>query len=73
MVTTTDVGNPLCTPVEPPGYEPALGSPVDTACTSRLEHFTDPSGMVSVPEVCLDVCPAGGEASENSPRGSGEP
>ena len=58
MVTTTDVGNPLCDPFAPPGYEPALGTPLGTPCTERLPDFTDPSGTISAPEACLDACPS---------------
>ncbi len=58
MVTTTDFGNPLCTPFEPEGYEPARGKPVSTACTSRIQDFT---GLGSNPDVeeqaCTDACP----------------
>jgi hypothetical protein len=57
MVTTTDFGNPLCTPFQPPGYDPARGEPVSTACTSRLQDFTNIGGMVSLPEVCQTHCP----------------
>jgi hypothetical protein len=57
MVTTTDFGNPLCTPFEPAGYEPARGAPVATACTSRLQDFTDLTGTVSLPEACETHCP----------------
>jgi hypothetical protein len=58
MVTTSDFGNPLCTPFEPPGYDPARGAPVSTACTSRLQDFTDLTGTNSVPEACQNTCPA---------------
>lgn len=59
MVTTTDLSNPLCEPFKPAGYEPAAGSPVSTACTDRLEHFTAASGDPSIPEACTDICPQG--------------
>ncbi|MCX4247764.1 hypothetical protein [Paraliomyxa miuraensis] len=59
MVTTTDFGNPLCTPFEPPGYDPAQGSPIATACTDRLQDFTDLTGMLTFTEACTNVCPAG--------------
>lgn len=57
MVTTTDFGNPLCTPFEPEGYDPAAGSPINTSCTSRLDDFTDLLGTTSVPEACENLCP----------------
>jgi hypothetical protein len=59
MVTTTDMGNPVCTPFQHPGYEPAEGAPVATGCNSRIDDFVglgpDPLQM---PEVCTAVCPA---------------
>jgi hypothetical protein len=58
MVTTTDVGNPACTPHEPDGYEPADGAPTTTGCNSRIEHFTGlGSNPPSLPEACTSVCP----------------
>jgi|GEM_PF-2385361 len=58
MFTTTDMGNQLCTPFEPEGYDPAQGSPIASACTDRLTDFTglgiDPP---SHPEACESVCP----------------
>jgi hypothetical protein len=58
MVTTSDFGNPLCTPFEPPGYDPARGAPVSTACTTRLQDFTDLTGDTMVPQACENTCPA---------------
>lgn len=55
MVTTTDMDNPLCSPFQPPGYEPAFGSPISTPCTDRLADFDSPIG--SIPEACLAACP----------------
>ncbi len=57
MVTTTDFGNPLCTPFEPPGYDPARGAPIDTSCTSRLDQFTALGGSPVFTEACTEVCP----------------
>lgn len=57
MVTTTDFGNPLCTPFEPLGYEPARGAPTSSSCTTRLADFTNLTGMISMPEVCTELCP----------------
>jgi len=65
MVTTTDFGNPLCTPFEPPGYDPARGSPVSSSCTSRLDQFTGLGGSPVFTEACTEVCPVAVE-----PRGS---
>jgi hypothetical protein len=57
MVTTTDFGNPLCTPFEPNGYDPAKGAPISTACTTRLERFTGlGTNPDVVPEACQNVC-----------------
>jgi hypothetical protein len=58
MVTTSDFGNPLCTPFEPDGYDPARGEPVSTSCTSRLPDFTDLLGTTMVPLACQNTCPA---------------
>lgn len=57
MFTTTDSGNPLCTPFEPKGYEPARGAPISDACTDRLQDFTSLTGTSMVPEACTQVCP----------------
>ncbi len=58
MVTTTDFGNPLCTPFEPDGYEPAKGAPTTTGCNARIDDFTGLSQPpIVMPEACTDVCP----------------
>jgi len=57
MVTTSDFGNPLCTPFQPEGYEPSQGQPISSPCTVRLDDFDNLSGTLSLPEVCEDVCP----------------
>jgi hypothetical protein len=49
MVTTTDVGHPLCT--APDGYTPAQGAPQTEACIHRLDDFP------SIPEACTNGCP----------------
>jgi hypothetical protein len=58
MVTTTDFGNPLCTPFQPEGYTPAKGAPTTTGCNARIADFT---GLGSSPDVvptaCTNVCP----------------
>ena len=59
MFTTTDFGNPQCTPFQPDGYTPAAGSPIATSCTDRLDDFTALTGLSMVPEACTDTCPAG--------------
>ncbi len=59
MFTTTDFGNPLCTPFEPDNYTPARGAPVATACTDRLDDFVSLNGMLTVHDACTDACPAG--------------
>ncbi|MEX1367040.1 MAG: vWA domain-containing protein, partial [Nannocystaceae bacterium] len=77
MVTTTDFGNPLCTPFKPMGYSPARGAPVDTACTTRLQDFTDLTGSNMVPEACQNTCPVGVEPDDPyiafSPEGDNIP
>lgn len=59
MFTTTDMGNQFCTPFQPEGYAPAMGSPIATACTDRLQDFV---GLGADPpdtsEACTAVCPA---------------
>jgi hypothetical protein len=59
MVTTTDFGNPHCTPFEPDGYDPAQGAPTTTGCNARIDDFT---GLTQPPlvmsQACTDVCPA---------------
>lgn len=58
MVTTTDMGHPQCTPFQPEGYEPAQGSPQDTACINRIEDFTGlGNNPPSFPEACQVGCP----------------
>jgi hypothetical protein len=59
MVTTTDMGNPLCTPFQPAGYDPANGAPTTTGCNARIDHFTGlGANPLQVPEACTDVCPS---------------
>ncbi len=59
MVTTTDMGHPLCTPFQQPDYTPAAGSPIYRGCNQRLNRFVglDPDEPVVVTEVCTDHCP----------------
>ncbi len=60
MVTTTDMGHPLCTPLQKPDYEPRRGAPVYQGCNSRIERFTglDPMDPVVIEEACTEGCPA---------------
>jgi len=68
MVTTTDFGHPLCTPFYKPGYAPAKGAPITTACTDRLADFTGIGGNApSIPEACTDVCSPGAAAVPMDP------
>lgn len=48
MVTTSDMGHPLCAPA--PGYQPKQGAPQDLPCIERLGDFADPS-------LCTQACP----------------
>ena len=59
MVTTTDVGHPLCEPLYEPGYEPRAGAPVYEGCNARIERFTglDPMDPVVLEEACTELCP----------------
>ncbi|KIG12970.1 hypothetical protein DB30_00854 [Enhygromyxa salina] len=58
MVTSTDVGHPLCEPFAPDGYVPLAGAPQQTPCIDRLEDFT---GLGADPlmfqQACTDICP----------------
>ena len=40
LVTTTDMGNPLCTAHQQDGYAPAKGAPSTTGCNARIADFT---------------------------------
>ena len=68
MVTTTDFGNPLCTPFEPADYEPARGTPISTPCVDRIERFTGlGSNPDVVPEACTNVCSNTDAAPDGDP------
>lgn len=67
MVTTTDFGHPLCSPFEKPDYDPAKGSPINSACVDRLARFTSLDGKVSVPEACTMGCTMGMAAVPSDP------
>ena len=58
MVTSSDFGNPSCTPLEPAGYEPTRGAPVGEACLSRIDDFTSRDGATTSPDACDSLCPA---------------
>ncbi|MEX1363927.1 MAG: hypothetical protein AB1Z98_12420 [Nannocystaceae bacterium] len=58
MVTTSDFGNPQCTPFKPEGYDPARGRPVSTACLDRLQDFTPVTGFPMEQAACTDNCAA---------------
>lgn len=53
MVTSTDMGHPLCTPFEPEGYTPKQGAPEQVPCIERLSDF---EGNPSFPQACTDHC-----------------
>lgn len=61
LVTTTDVGHPLCEPFNKPDYTPARGAPTTTPCTDRLARFA------GLPEVCTASCPPGQAAAPADP------
>ena len=67
MVTTTDVGHPLCTPFNKNEYEPAAGAPIATACLDRLERFDGLDNIIKVPEACTANCLAGQAAVPMDP------
>ncbi len=54
MFTTTDFGNPLCTPYEQ--HPPEKGAPISTGCNARIDRFT---GLGLPPIVVEDACTAG--------------
>jgi hypothetical protein len=58
MFTTTDVGHPECTTLQPDGYEPAQGAPQGEACIDRLDDFTGlGSDPLTFAEACTSGCP----------------
>lgn len=63
MVTTTDIGHPLCEVFQKPGYEPAKGAPISTSCTERLERFNSINADETMPDICTDACPVGQSAA----------
>lgn len=67
MVTTTDVGHPLCEIFKKPDYVPAKGAPISSACTERLQRFTSTNGVTKLPELCTNVCPLEQSARPSDP------
>jgi hypothetical protein len=62
MFTTTDLGHPECTPLQPEGYMPAQGAPQAQSCTERLDDFTALGlDAGSFPEACTTSCPVARE------------
>jgi hypothetical protein len=57
MVTSTDMGHPLCTSLEPDGYEPQQGAPQTVPCIDRLDEFDGLDDNPSFPQACTDNCP----------------
>jgi hypothetical protein len=59
MVTTTDLGHPLCSPHERPDYSPARGAPIAQGCNARINRFTglDEHNPVERLEACTSNCP----------------
>ena len=59
MVTTTDMGHPLCTPYERPDYAPRQGAPVYLGCNARINRFTDLNleEPTTIEEACTANCP----------------
>ncbi len=67
MVTTTDVGHPLCMQFNKPDYTVASGAPVATACVDRLTRFNGLDGVTKVPQACTANCPEGQAAVPMDP------
>ncbi len=59
IVTTTDMGHPLCSPFKPFGYTPSRGAPIQTGCNDRINLFfgLDPAIPESAEEACTENCP----------------
>ncbi len=59
MVTTSDIGHPLCTLYQKPDYVPRKGAPVYQGCNSRIQRFTglDTMDPLVVEEACTANCP----------------
>jgi hypothetical protein len=59
MITTTDMGHPLCSPFQKADYEPAQGKPVYQGCNTRINRFTglDEENPIQKLEACTANCP----------------
>ncbi|MCA9704682.1 MAG: VWA domain-containing protein [Myxococcales bacterium] len=59
MVTTTDMGHPLCTAFYKPDYTPQQGAPIYEGCNARINRFTgiDPNNPIVIEEACTENCP----------------
>lgn len=67
MVTTSDMGHPLCTAFQKPDYTPAQGAPIYDGCNARINRFSgiNPMNPMIVEEVCTENCPADVLAAEH--------
>lgn len=66
MITTSDVGHPLCVKNKPKPYFPAMGKPIATACTDRIQDFT---GRGSNPATQQSACTNNCAGDEFLPMG----
>ncbi len=59
MVTTTDMGHPLCTPFQKADYSPRQGAPVYEGCNARINRFTglEAENPTVIQEACTQNCP----------------
>ena len=59
MVTTTDMGHPLCTPFQKADYTPRQGAPVYEGCNARINRFTglEEEDPTVITEACTQNCP----------------
>jgi len=60
MVTTSDMGHPLCTPFQKADYTPRQGAPVYEGCNARINRFTglEMEDPTVITEACTQNCPA---------------
>ncbi len=67
MVTTSDMGHPLCTAFQKPDYTPAQGAPIYQGCNLRINRFTgiNPMDPVVIEEACTENCPVDVLSSEH--------
>lgn len=59
MVTTSDMGHPLCTPFQKADYTPRQGAPVYQGCNARINRFTglEMEDPTVITEACTQNCP----------------